>query len=257
MQIKKIIRKLLPNIYGRLGAIKKFIMIKKFRTQYPNTKIFEKPISKLYSQENQDYIIYHNFFKNIEDGVFCDVGGNHPLNINNTRHFEEQGWTGYVFEPLPHMKKLWGEYRTAKLFPYAVSDTEGEVAFSVVKDSTGWEDMLSFVKETRDVDYEYETEDIQVKTRMLQNVFREEHIKHIDYMSIDVEGHELNVIKGINFEQVVINVLTIENNSPEYRINGDERIRKIMFDNDYVLWGRIIELDDIYVNKGFLGLLKT
>ena len=43
------------------------------------------------------------------------------------------------------------------------------------------------------------SEDIVVKTRPLKDVFNEEGLTHIDYMSIDVEGHELSVLKGIDF----------------------------------------------------------
>ena len=71
-------------------------------------------------------------------------------------------------------------------------------------------------------------------------------------MSIDVEGHEFNVIKGVDFSETRINVLTIENNSPDYRINGDDKIRQYMFENNFVFWWKIVELDDIYVHKEFL-----
>ena len=98
-------------------------------------------------------------------------GGNHSLNINNTRYFEEIGWSGYVFEPLPYMKPLWEKYRKAKFFPFGASDKEGEVTFTIVKDTTGWEDMLSFIKETRDENYEYETEEITIKVKPLKKVF--------------------------------------------------------------------------------------
>ena len=81
-------------------------------------------------------------------------------------------------------------------------------------------------------------------------------IDHIDYLSLDVEGHELNVIKGIDFNQVKINVLTIENNPNCCKIIGDENIRKIMFENNFILWGRILGLDDIYVNKSFINELR-
>lgn len=192
------------------------------------------------------------FFKGKKDGFFCDIGGNHPLKINNTLYFEELGWSGIAFEPLPHMSKLWAEHRKAKLFPFALSDSEGEVIFTVVKDTTGWEDMLSFVKETRNVDYGYETEEIQVKTKVFKDILEEENIKHIDYLSLDVEGHELNVLKGIDFNKVRINVLTIENNPPSSVIYGDDTIRELMIENNFVLWGRCIGLDDIYVNKDFL-----
>ncbi len=92
--------------------------------------------------------------------------------------------------------------------------------------------MLSFVNETRNVDYGYETEEIQVKTKVFKDILEEENIKHIDYLSLDVEGHELNVLKGIDFNKVRINVLTIENNPPSCVIYGDENIRK--FQKKYI-----------------------
>ena len=252
--IKKIARKAFPSLYQKLGNIKSKNIIKKFQKKYPNAKLFYNEDRKLYSQDNQDYIVYNNFFKNKKDGVFCDVGGNHPLNINNTRYFEELGWSGYAFEPLPHMQSLWEKHRKAIFFPFGASDKEDELTFSIVKNTTGWEDMLSFVKDTRDEDYGYETEDITIKVKPLKDVFEEENITYIDYMSIDVEGHELNVLKGIDFDKVRINVLTIENNPPCCSIFGDENIRRIMFQNDYILWGRMVGLDDIYVHRDFLNV---
>jgi len=246
---------MMPKLYGKLGQIKRNKIIKQFKKDYPDVEIFEpvhKNNRKIYSQDNQDFIVYENFFKDKKDGFFCDIGGNHPLTINNTRYFEELGWSGIAFEPLPHMTQLWEEHRKAKLFPFALSDIEGEVTFTIVKDTTGWEDMLSFVKETRNMDYDYETEEIRVKTQVFKDVIAKENIVHIDYLSLDVEGHELNVLKGIDFSKVRINVLTIENNPPCCIIYGDEDIRKLMFNNDYILWGRTIGLDDIYVHKDFL-----
>jgi FkbM family methyltransferase len=257
--VKQITKRLFPNSYTKLGKWKKDTRTKKilskFEKAYPDTKIFESVKKNdiiLYSQDNQDYIVYENFFKGKKDGFFCDIGGNHPLKINNTLYFEELGWNGIVFEPLPHMATLWAEHRKAKLYPFALSDSEGIVAFTVVKDSTGWEDMLSFVKDTRDVDYGYETEEIQVKTKIFKEVIEKENIKVIDYLSLDVEGHELNVLKGIDFDKVRINVLTIENNSPKSVLYGDDNIRKIMFKNNYKLWGRMMGLDDIYIHEEFL-----
>lgn len=259
-KIKKILKILSPSIYNKLAEFRKNIIMRKFRKSYPNTKIFQ-PVQpdniKLYSQDNQDFIVYENFFKDKINGFFCDIGGNHPLKINNTLYFEELGWQGIAFEPLPHMAKLWGEYRKAKLFPFALSDSKGEISFTVVKDKTGWEDMLSFVKETRNVDYGYETEEIQVKTEILKDILEQAHITHIDYLSLDVEGHELNVLKGIDFDKVKINVLTIENNPPSCSIYGDDKIRKLMFENNFMLWGRCVGLDDIYIHKCFFDELKN
>lgn len=257
--IKYMLRKLVSvAIYKKLAYYKMLFVMRQFKRKYPECNLFynlfinEK--NKLYSQHNQDHLISHNFFKNKKNGTFCDVGGNHPLNINNTRYFEELGWTGCAFEPLPHMQKLWQQHRKAKFFPYAASNSEGEVTFTIVKDVSGWEDMLSYVKEGSTVDYDYKTEDISVRTKLLKDVFLEENITAIDYMSIDVEGHELQVLQGIDFNEVKINTITIENNfggSGQKSHYGDDNIRNIMFENNYILWGRIVGLDDIYIRKEF------
>lgn len=254
--MKKTIKRIFPKLAKFLSAKRKEYIVHKFKKIYPTTKIYENPMPTKYSQENQDMIVFDTFFKNNTPGVFCDIGGNHPLTFNNTRYFEEIGWTGYVFEPLPKMKPLWEEHRKAKLFPFALSDTEGEVFFSVVSDDATFGDMFSHVKGNKKSGYNYKTEEILVQTKILKNVLKENDINYINYMSIDVEGHELNVLKGIDFKSVKIDVLTIENNSICCHIYGDDKIRNIMFENDYLLWGRIIGLDDIFVHKDFLKMIN-
>ena len=257
--IKRVAIKLAPKSYGVLVSLKANRISQRFKRDYPSTQIFEcvpNNSRKLHSYDNQDYIVYENFFAGKTDGFYCDIGGNHPISINNTLYFEELGWRGIAFEPLPHMAALSADHRKAKLFPVALSDEEGDLAFTIVKGAEGWENMLSFVKDTRDGVGGYDTEEIQVKSKVFKNIARDECIKHINYLSLDVEGHELNVLRGIDSSEVEIDVLTVENCPPESRVYGDENIRKIMFDNNFELWGRIVGLDDIYVNKDFLATSK-
>lgn len=258
-KLKSSARKAFPKLYGRLAYYSMLYQMRKFKKQYPHCRLyynaFNHKAKKYYSQMDQDFIVRQNFFKESNSGVYCDVGANHPLKINNTRFFEEAGWSGYAFEPLPHMQACWQKHRKASFFPYAASDIEGTIEFSMVEDVSGWEDMLSYVKETSSVNYNYKTVDISVKARPLKNVFKEKNITKIDYMSIDVEGHELRVLNGIDFSKVLINVLTIENNFGGASTNsniGDDRIRQLMQENNFTLWGRIVGLDDIFVRNGFL-----
>ena len=253
-QLKKIVARISPKLYQTLVKIKKQKIWQQFLNKYPNTKIFpqvSKTDRRLHSQANQDFIVYENFFKNKTDGFFCDIGGNHPTNINNTWYFEKLGWQGIVFEPLPHMKTLWDENRKAKVFPIALSDARGEVSFNVVDDVSGWEDMLSYVKGSNNAIKDYNYKEIKVQTETLKQILEQENITHIDYLSLDVEGHELKVLNGIDFEKVRINVLTIENNPPGFEIEGNEEIRRLMLQNNFRLWGRINGLDDIFVHNEF------
>ena len=69
--MKKTLKKYFPNFYNKLNKVKQNRILKKFKRVYPNTKIFpiEESI-KLYSQHNQDYIIYNNFFLEKMGGYF-------------------------------------------------------------------------------------------------------------------------------------------------------------------------------------------
>jgi FkbM family methyltransferase len=223
--------------------------IKKIKLAYPKIKIFKsikRGCQEIYSLSNQDFIIKNYFFKEKKDGFYCDIGGNHPLEINNTRHFEELGWNGIAFEPLPHMGKLWKNHRKAKLFPFALSNKEGESDFMVSADENG---ETSYIKESG-LGLGANSYNIKVKTRIFQNVMDEENITHINYLSMDVEGHEKHILKGIDFHKTKIDVLTIENISGHRRY-GDDNIRNLMIENDYIFWGRTMGADDIYVHKNF------
>ena len=56
------------------------------------------------------------------------------------------------------------------------------------------------------------TEVIKINTKKLQTIFDENNISHVNYLSIDVEGAEFEVIKSINFDKVFIDVIGFENN---------------------------------------------
>jgi hypothetical protein len=79
------------------------------------------------------------------------------------------------------MKPLWKQHRKAKFFSFGVSDKEKDVTFSVVKDVTGWEDMLSFVKGTREQDLDFETQENKGYYSYSMDDFHPHHKKHLFY----------------------------------------------------------------------------
>lgn len=249
-----------PWLFRRLLAIKKQYHLARFKKVFPNTQIFaaERVFDrKFYGQHGQDQIVFDNFFKEKKHGFYCDIGGNHPLLINNTLFFEEQGWTGIAFEPLPYMEKLWRAKRNTKLFTIALSDEEDELDFVIVDPRSGWEDMLSYVETTGSSCDVTPAEKLIVRARKFADVALEQGINEIDYMSIDVEGHELKVLQGINFEEVRINVLTVENNRDPNHTYGDDTLRDFLTKKGFIFWGRIVGLDDIYVHEEFLQSMNT
>jgi hypothetical protein len=103
--MRKILRKALEpiGVWYVLRKIKN--LIKKFKLKkftdlqdglivesYYQSKGSYKELSK--SQHGQELFIYEEVFKNKENGTFVEVGGNHPVIINNTYFLEKIGWKG-------------------------------------------------------------------------------------------------------------------------------------------------------------------
>ena len=174
------------------------------------------------SQDNQDKYLETNIFKGYKNGFYVDVGAHNGISINNTLYFEKNNnWTGINIEPI---KKVFDNLvinRPNNInLNCAVCNNDGETEFLC---NTGYTEMISGIKDYFDVRHlqrlQYEnkqhgsiTKVIKVETKKLETILNENHISHINYLSIDVEGAEFEVIKSINFDKVFIDVIGFENN---------------------------------------------
>ena len=188
-----------------------------------------------YSQDNQDKYLEENIFKGYKNGTFVDVGAHDGLTINNTLHFEKNNnWSGINIEPI---KKVYDNLvlnRPNSInINCAVYNKDGETDFLCNK---GYTEMLSGIKDTFDrrhfvrllsenVTMGSSTELIKVKTLKLETILDMYNILHINYLSIDVEGAEFEVIKSINFNKVFIDVIGFENNYEDTSIHIIEYLK--------------------------------
>jgi FkbM family methyltransferase len=175
-----------------------------------------------YSQENQDEFLEKNIFKGFKNGIFMDVGAHDGISFNNTLYFEKNNnWTGINIEPIRDVyNKLIINRPNSININCAVCNNNGIADFYC---NNGATEMLSGLKNNFDPRHferlEYEnsvfssnTELIQVDTKKIETICNENNINHINYLSIDVEGAEFDVIKSINFDTVFIDVIGFENN---------------------------------------------
>lgn len=201
---------------------------------------------RYHSQCGQDMFIDF-LFGNKKEGFFIDIGGNDPVKINNTYYFEKRGWSGLAFEPLQKYQAKWKEERTTPCLPIALGDAEKDVVFTEMD-----KDYLSGIKDVNMEEIKDLLADGQVKIvnetvvkqKMLKNVLAERNIKNIDFVSLDVEGNELQVLKGIDFKKVTIKCFAIEN---EDNIKTIYKIRRYMTERGYWLIARLGQ-DDIFVH---------
>jgi len=206
------------------------------------------------SQSGQDKILHEQVFGD-HKGVFCDVGAHDGLSFSNTAFFElELGWTGICMEPHPEVfEQLVGNRRCVCLNE-AAYHREGVVPFLV---NEGFTEMLSGIAEAYDprhrerIALEQQLKGgqghlIQVPARRLQSVFDQLKLTTIDYLSIDTEGSEWQVIQGIDFDRVRIHVIGFEVNYENS--DAHQAITRHLSANGYYMMARI-EADAIFIHK--------
>lgn len=156
----------------------------------------KKYIPKLsYSQAGEDLVL-NSLLLEKEKGFYVDIGAYHPVFLSNTHLFYKKGWTGIQVEPNRERAKLFKEKRKKTLtLELGVGPDNTEIDFYVFKEDT----LCTFSKESADLHCKLghtllRTE--KVKVVPLKEIF-DEYVKNkqIDFMSVDVEGYDLEVLK--------------------------------------------------------------
>jgi len=206
-----------------------------------------------YSQFGQDVFVLKNIFKNKNNGFFVDVGANHPIKINNTYLLELKGWKGLAIEPQQKLRDLWPQARKTECLPYVIGPENIKVDFVEGSES---EHELSGVKGFNKCQNDQNIVLIDQKT--LSDILMDKTINNIDYLSIDVEGYEMNVLKSIDFSKFNIKLIGIENNIgfKNFPILGEKlgsdlgnnNIRKFLNSKNYKYIARIA-CDDFFIKN--------
>jgi len=192
-----------------------------------------------YSQDNQDRYLEQNVFKGFTNGVFVDVGAHDGISLNNTLFFSKnRNWMGINIEPIQKVFECLARNRPDDInLPCAISKEEGDVDFLC---NTGHTEMLSGIVSHYDprhierIKKENKENDcfssvVRVNTRRLDSIFDEYEIKHVHYLSIDVEGAEFEVIQSISFDKVFIDVIGFENNYSDTSVRIMDHLIKLNY----------------------------
>lgn len=148
---------------------------------------------------------YFNFKNN---GCFVEVGANDPTNYGSQSYHLEINlrWNGVLIEPVPEMaEKCRQTGSNCKVFECACIDTvQDEKIKLYIPESSNQDDVLhskaSIGKNIDDGNFSSYKE-ILVEARTLNSILLEANISKIDLLSIDVEGAELQVLKGLDLNR--------------------------------------------------------
>jgi FkbM family methyltransferase len=196
------------------------------------------------SQLGQDVEVI-KFYNDKENGFFIEIGASDGIELSNTYLLETKyNWKGICCEPIPsRFEKLVVNRPNSICINDAVYNQSGlQVTFDIAHNF----DLLSGIAEHIDchkstVDSNKST--VQVNTISLLDVLEKAKApSFIDYMSLDTEGSELEILKAFNFEKYTFGLIDVEHNYIEPRRS---EIKTLLLSKGYVYKGEN-KWDDMY-----------
>jgi FkbM family methyltransferase len=178
------------------------------------------------------------FFGRKRDGVFVEVGANDPVAGSQTWLLEQNGWHGVLIEPQAALcEKLRRERNNSKVFQVACSgpEKEGEALLQV-----GAHHGVSTLEKQIDSHGTQFVGTERVKVTTLDRVLQSAGVDRIDFLSLDVEGHEIEVMRGLDFEKFKPSLVLIEDgvrNLSKHRYlksRGYKLVKRTSLNNWYV-----------------------
>ncbi len=166
-----------------------------------------------FAQFGEDRIL-DGIFGHRPSGTCVEVGANDGITDSMTWHFERMGWTCLLVEPIPELHRKIGENRKCLAVMCAASSSEGEATFFVADTATGMSSLETGPEHLKAVSRAGASlRQIVVPKRTLDSLLAAAGLTAIDFVSIDVEGHELDVLKGFSIEKYRPRIVLVEDNS--------------------------------------------
>jgi FkbM family methyltransferase len=186
--------------------------------------------------EHQQALL-REFFGGETAGFFVEVGAKHPTLGSPTLHLEQSGWTGLLVEPQPDLAAFLVTCRTARVFAVACSspDNAGKTLPLYI------DGPRAVLNRDRMAELPQAAYVIVVPTRTLDNILDEAAAPvPLALLSVDVEGHEVEVLQGFDFSRWQPALILIDDRVASLKVhrylkhNGYRLIRRLGSNGWYV-----------------------
>lgn len=208
-----------------------------------------------YSQSGEDMIVDFIFkTRNINNPTYLDIGAHHPYFLSNSAFFYKKECRGINIEPNPHLFKAFPKYRVEDInLNIGVGRANEFLKFHIMSANT----MSTFSSaEAEKLEKEYgmkimETIDVSVMT--IDSILTKYNDgKFPDFLSLDVEGVDFDILKSIDYQVSYPKVICVETISYSETGEGekDTKIRTFLEGKGYMVFADTY-INTIFVRKDF------
>jgi hypothetical protein len=188
------------------------------------------------SQNNIDSIILKNVGNS---GFFIEAGGSDPKEQNNTNLLESYGWTGMIVEPITDFNESYSVLRPNTIvenyvlvsFNHKKPIIEGDFSHHMMSGVINFHNFKRWSPKS-------------YPCLTLDSLLKKHNIKEVTFFSLDVEGYEDEVLRGINFHEVFFHILVIENHEKNGKLYDFSFLNLFGFEKKLT-----ISNHEFYVNK--------
>jgi FkbM family methyltransferase len=164
-----------------------------------------------YAQEGED-IMLKRMLNTVQNGFYVDIGAHHPFRFSNTYLFYTHGWRGINIDPIPGIKGRFDQYRPKDInLECAVNNKKEFLNYYNFQEKALNTFSEPLAKQYLDAKWKLE-EVIPIMTVSLKEIL-DTHLPSstkIDFMTIDVEGFEMNVLTSNDWTKYKPDILLIE-----------------------------------------------
>jgi FkbM family methyltransferase len=196
--------------------------------------------TKSYSQEGEDMIL-HRFFGHGAKGFYVDVGAHHPRRFSNTCFFYQRGWHGINIEPNTEGHALLERTRKRDInILRGISDIEGTLDYYMFEQPAL--NTLDSITAERQSSRSTLLETRRIKVSRLETILDKNITGNdrIDFINIDVEGHDLSVLKSNNWDKYRARLVIAEAVGKTIEEILDSELAAYMHEINYSLYAKTV-----------------
>jgi len=207
--------------------------------------LFSGNLKGHFGQYAEDVLVRKYFPHNTNAGTYLDIGAHHPFRFSNSAYFYLRGWNGINVDANKETIRLFNKYRPKDINIWAAVISEplvssGTIEIPLMLPVGHAENKVSGIgsvnlghAQSHNLRSSY-----MVPAMSMRQIVNKYELKSLDYLNIDIEGDDLQILQEIDFELCKPKIITVEDFSSSFEELVESSITKLLKGKEYKIVGR-------------------